>query len=209
MMGLHIGGNNIAGLRFGGRDAVEARYNGAVVWPDAPPDPWPTRPYLLLKNGERIRVMEGSYTPVPQYEPGGRVLIAAGAECSLLFPDTRSAGADLLYELAGGARIAYTSGATDGVFRAYDKNGVLLPPDQPLPDRPGDYNLSLFYAYADGLLLMGFWYSTPTYMRVDRKASAGVPGQGTALRSDTLYGVTDEYLAMYHAFAMGLTGGSL
>ena len=208
-MGLHIGGSNVAGLRFGGRAAAEARLNGSVVWPDTPPvpvDPWPTRPYLLLRSGERIQVMEGTYTPVPQYEPGGRVLISSGATCSLLYPDTRSAGADLLYELESGAKIVYTH--SDGYFRAYDRNGTLQVLDQSLPDYPGAYNLSLFYAYAGETLLMGFWYSTPTYMRVDRKAASGVPGHGTAIRNDTYYGLTDENLAMLHDFAMALTGGS-
>ena len=31
-MGLHIDGRNVAGLRFGGRNAVEAKLNGAIVW---------------------------------------------------------------------------------------------------------------------------------------------------------------------------------
>ena len=208
-MGLHIGGNSVTGLRFGGREAAEAKLNGALVWPDTPPgpvDPWPTKPYLRLRNGEQVRVMEGTYDPHgPSYDPGGMVRIPAGASCSLLYPDTRSAGVDLLYELQNGAKITYTAG---DAFRAYDRNGTLLALDQPLPDYPGTYNLSLFYTYAGDLLIMGFWYSTPTYLRVDRKASSGVPGQGTALRSDTYYGLTDYYLGVLHDFAMALTGGS-
>lgn len=206
-MGLHIEGNAVAGMRFNGRDAVEARLNGAVVWPDAPHDPWPTEPYLPLANGEQILVMEGVYDPHgPSYDPGGVVRISSGVTCSLLYPDTRSAGTDLLYTLRNGARITYTAG---DAFRAYDKNGRLLELDQSLPDYPNAYNLSLFYAYAEGELIMGFWYSTPTYMRVDRKAASGVPGLGTARRNDTFYGLTDENLALLHDFAMALTGGSL
>ena len=204
-MGLHIGGRGVSGLRYGGRDAVEARLNGAAVWPDAPPDPWPTKPYLYLRNGERIEVMEGAYTPVPQYEPGGRVFISPGATCSLLYPDTRSPGASLTYELQSGAKLVYTA---DDAFRGYDKNGALLALDQPLPDYPGAYNLSLFYAYADDLLIMGFWWSYPDYIRVNRKAASGVPGYGTVLVDDTYYGLTDYYLGMLHDFAMALTGGS-
>lgn len=206
-MGLQIGGNSVAGMRYGGRTAVEARLNGMTVWPDTPPaDPWPTRPYLYLKNGERILVMEGTYDPDgPSYDPGGMVRISPGATCSLLYPDTRSAGADLLYELQSGAKITYTA---NDAFRAYDQYGTLSEVNQPLPDYPNAYDLSLFYAYAEGLLIMGFWYSTPSYLRVDRKASSGVPGQGTVLRSDTFYGLTDYYLAMLHDFAMVLTGGS-
>lgn len=203
-MGLHINGFNVAGMRFNGQNAVEAKYNGSVVWPEQPSDPWPTKPYLYLRNGERIRVMEGVYDPHgPSYDPGGMVRIASGTTVSLLYPDTRSPGADLLYELQSGAKITYTSG---DAFRAYDKNGTLLELDQPLPDSPGAYSLSLFYAYAEGQLLMGFWYSVPTYIRTDQKASSGIPGQGTAIRNDTYYGITDYYFGMLHDFAMGLLG---
>lgn len=206
-MGLHIGGNGVAGLRFGGRDAAEAKLNGLVVWPDTPPgpvDPWPTKPCLLLANGERVQVLAGTYDPVPQYEPGGRVLIGAGEECSLLYPDTRSPGPNLRYDFQSGAYITYTAG---DAFRIYDRNGVLLEPIETLPDAPGTYNLCLFYAYAGDTLLMGLWYSTATYMTVDRRASGGIPGAGTTRRADTYYGITEEYIGKLHDIALALTGG--
>lgn len=176
-----------------------------IVWEREPPDPWPTKPYLYLTNGQRIKVMEGTYDPAgPSYDPGGMVKITAGTETALLYPDTQSPGASLTYALQNGARIVYTA---DDAFRAYDKNGNLLALDQPLPDYPNAWNLSLFYAYAGDTLIMGFWYSSPTYLRVDQKAASGVPGQGTVLRADTYYGLTDYYLGMLHDFAIGLLGG--
>lgn len=206
-MGLHIRGKSINGMHFGGAAAQEARMNGAVVWPDAvpPADPWPTKPYLYLANGERMQVLEGTYDPTAQYLPGGQVRIRARESCSLLYPDTGSPGASLRYDFQSGASIVYSTG---DAFRIYDRSGNLLDPIQTLPDRPSTYSLTLFYAYAGETLLMGLLYGTASNTAVNRRAASGVPGLGTTRSENTYSGITEEYFTKLHAIAMALTGGS-
>ena len=207
-MGLRIGGRDVAAMRLNGADASEARLNGAVVWPDTPVDPWPEKPYLILANGERAQLLAGTYDPTPQtYVPGGRVLFPANAPCALFYPDEQSPGASLRYEFRNGAALEYTAG---DAFRIYDRHGNFVGPEQPLPDMANTYSINLFYTYADEVLCMGIWYSTRSYMTVDRRASSGVPGLGTARQADTLWGMTEEAIAAYHAIAAALTeGGSV
>ena len=201
-MGLNVNGSGVAGMRWNGAEAAEARLNGAVVWPDAPVDPWPTKPYLELANGSRVRLLECEYDPTPdELFPGGALIAPAGLECSAFYPDVRSAGVDLSYEFTSGCILEYEKGVE---FRLLDQAGNVMEPRRSLRDMANTYGVTLFYAYVDGLLCMGIWYSNVSYITIRSRADNGVPGVAVTRQRNRVPGLTTEFRDNYHAMAMAL-----
>lgn len=206
-MGLKINGRGVAAMRRNGADALEAKLNGAVVWPDTPVDPWPEKPYLKLANGERMQLLHAVYdaAPYPGYQ-GGRLTVQGGQPCSILYPDVHSAGAELHYGFAEGQQVEYVN----SVFRFRDRNGDPMEPAQNLPDMPNTYAASAFYTEAEGRLCIGLWFGTVSDFLIAVRANGGVPGRGTTNGESVIYGVTEEVLGMFHAIAGELLrGGNL
>lgn len=200
-MGLKLNGSSVAAMRRNGADAVEARLNGVPVWPDASPDPWPTKPYLTLADGGRVRLLECRYEPPSGGAGSGTLIAPADEECSAFYPDVRSAGVSLRYEFRNGCVLEYEQ---DTEFRLLDPDGNVLPPRQGMRDLPNTYGVTLFYAEIDGLLCMGIWYATRSYLDVESRASGGVPGAALTWETHRRGGVTAEYRDLYHATALAL-----
>lgn len=201
-MGLNVNGRSVAAMRKSGADAMEARLNGTVVWSASSPDPWPTKPYLTLANGSRVRLLECRYEPPSGGADSGGTLIApAGAECSAFYPDMNSAGVSLRYAFRNGCVLEYEQ---DAEFRLLDPDGNVLPPRQGLRDLPNTYGVTLFFAEIDGLLCMGIWYATRSYLEVESRASGGVPGIARTYVTHRRAGVTAESRDRYHATALAL-----
>ncbi len=201
-MGLNINGRGVAAMRHHGAEALEARLNGAVVWPETPVDPWPEKPYLELANGEWVRLLECRYDPTPHDPyPGGVLTAPGGAECSAFYPDAGSPGIDLGYRFRNGCAMEYAHGVE---FRLLDSLGAVLEPKQPLPDMANTYGLTLFYAEVEGTLCMGFWYGSVSDLTIRSRASGGIPGTAVTRREHSMYGLTATLKEQYHRIALAL-----
>lgn len=201
-MGLNVNGRSVAAMRRNGADALEARLNGNIVWTSASPDPWPTKPYLMLANGSRVRLLECRYEPPSGgADTGGMIVAPADAECSAFYPDVRSPGVSLRYVFQNGCVLEYEQ---DMEFRLLDPDGNVLPPRQGLQDLPNTYGVTLFFTEIDGLLCMGIWYATRGYLEAESRASGGVPGIALTYEAHRRAGVTAEARDRYHAMAMAL-----
>lgn len=68
-MGLQVNGRNVAAMRFNGRDAVEARCNGSVVWPVGEPPGDDRLRFVAEQAGSTITLtVVGTLSPVPVLE---------------------------------------------------------------------------------------------------------------------------------------------